>query len=212
VLSAFNDLCEQLTESYCLAERGGASILWHKLVMEFGSSLHMLANILPNIIRLTPSLADAFSLAQGTNGDVNFFSLCDIIKRFMRVLSTTSIPVLMVLDDLQWSDSVSLGVVHTVLSDMKGASCMLFVGSYRDDEVPAHHILHGFRGWLSAFNVPFSAIHLGGLSQEDVLSLVSDSLGMLPSWCQSLSAVVHRKTQGNPLFVQTFIRSIGEYS
>jgi hypothetical protein len=38
VLSAFNDLCEQLTESYCLAERGGASTLWHKLVMEFGSS------------------------------------------------------------------------------------------------------------------------------------------------------------------------------
>jgi predicted ATPase len=161
---------------------------------------------------LTPSFADAFSLARGTNVDVNFFSLCDIIKRFMRVLSATSIPVLMVLDDLQWSDSVSLGVVHTVLSDMKGASCMLFVGCYRSNEIHENHVLHGFNGWLSTFNVPFSTIHLGGISQEDVLSLVSDSLGMLPRLCRSLSQVVHRKTEGNPLFVQTFIRSIGQYS
>jgi predicted ATPase len=130
----------------------------------------------------------------------------------MRVLSATSIPVLMVLDDLQWSDSVSLGVVHTVLSDMKGASCMLFVGCYRSNEIHENHVLHGFNGWLSTFNVPFSTIHLGGISQEDVLSLVSDSLGMLPRLCRSLSQVVHRKTEGNPLFVQTFIRSIGQYS
>jgi predicted ATPase len=210
VLSAFNDLCKQLAEIYCFVD-GGASSIWQKFVMEFGSSLHILSNILPNVIGLTPSPSAAFSLAQGINGDINFFSLCDLIKRFMRVLSSSSsIPVLMVLDDLQWSDPASLGLVHTVLSDMIGASCMFFVGIYRDNEVPEHHIVHGFHSWLSACNVAYSAVHLGGLPQQDVLSLISDSLGMLPRLCLSLSQVVYRKTEGNPLFVQTFLHSIGE--
>jgi predicted ATPase len=211
VLSAFNNLCEQLAKNYYGSAKGGTANIWHQLVMEFGSSLHMLANILPNIIRLTPSPAAAFSLVQGTKGDVNFFSLCDIIKRFMRVISATSLPVIMVLDDLQWSDSVSLGLVHAVLSDRNGASCLFFVGCYRDNEVDQHHILHGFHNWLSASDVPSSTIHLGGISQEDVLALVSDSLGMLPRLCLSLSQVIYRKTEGNPLFVQTFLRSLGEY-
>jgi predicted ATPase len=118
---------------------------------------------------------------------------------------------MMVLDDLQWSDSVSLGLVHTVLSDRKGASCVFFLGSYRDNEVHQHHILHGFHSWLSTFDVPSSTIHLDGISQENVLSLISDSLGMLPRLCLSLSQVIYRKTGGNPLFVQTFLRSLGEY-
>jgi predicted ATPase len=116
VLSAFNDLCEQLATSYHGSAKGGTLHLWDHLVVEFGPSLHMLANILPNVIRLTPSLAAAFSLVNGTptfalvhgtKGYVNFVSLCEIIKRFMRIISATSLPVMMVLDDLQWSDPVS---------------------------------------------------------------------------------------------------------
>jgi predicted ATPase len=106
---------------------------------------------------------------------------------------------------------VSLGLVHAVLSDRKGASYLFFVGCYRDNEVAPDHIIHGFRNWLSSFNVPYNTVHLGGMAKEDVLSLVSDSLRMLPRLCQSLAEVVHRKTDGNPLFVQTFLRSLGEF-
>jgi predicted ATPase len=88
---------------------------------------------------------------------------------------------------------------------------LFFVGCYRDNEVAQDHIIHGFRNWLSSFNVPYNIAHLGGIAKEDVLSLVSDSLGMLPRLCQSLVEVVHRKTDGNPLFVQTFLRSLGEF-
>lgn len=82
---------------------------------------------------------------------------------------------------------------------------------YQDNKVTQDHIIHGFQNWLSSFNVPYNTVHLGGMTEENVLSLISNALGMLPCLCQSLAQVVYRKTEGNPLFVQTFLRSLGEY-
>jgi predicted ATPase len=48
----------------------------------------------------------------------------------MRAISITSHPVLLFLDNIQESDPVSLGLVHTVLSDRKGA--LFFVGCYNE--------------------------------------------------------------------------------
>jgi hypothetical protein len=105
----------------------------------------MLIRTLPDAIKLPPSPAAAFSSAQcnDSGGDANFFSLCDIIKRFMRAISITSRPALLFLDNIQLSDPVSLGLVHTVLSDRRGA--LFFVGCYRDNEVTQDHIIHGFQ-------------------------------------------------------------------
>lgn len=211
VLSAFNDLCTQVATGYYSAE-GGSIRIWNRLLAELGSNFHLLLRILPNAIRLAPSPAALFSLNDEIDavGDVNFFSLCDMIKRFMRAISVTARPVMLFLDDCHWSDSVSLGLIHTVLSDEKGESCLFFVGSYRDNEVEDNHILYGLYGWLSAFDVAMNTIRLGSMSEEDVLSLVSDSLGILPRFCQPLVQVVYRKTGGNPFFVQMFLRSLGE--
>ena len=210
VLSSFNDACALLAE-----ESSDTDYLWRKLLSEFGTNFYKLVQILPNVIRLapTPEAAQSTSrLAQGiiNGGDVNFFSLCDIIKRFMRAISISSRPFVLFLDDLQWADSVSLGLVHTVLSDIKGSSCMFFIGGYREYELSENHVLHGFFQWLSNFNVPLNTVHLDGMSEEDVNSLVSDTLGMLPRLCQRLSQIVFRKTKGNPFFVATFLRSLGK--
>ena len=120
-----------------------------------------------------------------------------------------------VLDDLQWADSVSLGLIHTILSEpsvsQRRTSCVFFVGSYRDNEVSDDHILHGFNGWLTNFDVPVNIIGLdSGLDESDVNLQVSESLCMLPRLCQTLSEIVFRKTEGNPFFVQIFIRSLGK--
>ena len=87
---------------------------------------------------------------------------------------------------------------------------MFFIGSYRDNEVSEDHIVHGFLGWLSNFGVPVNSVQLGGLGERDFNLLISESLGMLPRLCQSLSRIVFRKTEGNPFFVQTFLRSLGK--
>ena len=103
---------------------------------------------------------------------------------------------------MQWADPVSLGLVHTVLADRKGASCVFFVGSYRDNEVKPDHIIFGFYEKLSAFDVPLSTLHLDGIPEDDVNAMISGALGMFPRLCRSLSQLVFRKTNGNPFFVQ----------
>ena len=85
---------------------------------------------------------------------------------------------------------------------------MLFVGTYRDNEVCPDHIIFGFVNMLSQFNVLTSNIRLDGLTKNDVNSMVSDTFRTLPRLCRSLSQVVFRKTNGNPYFVLEFLRSL----
>ena len=212
VLSAFNDLCVSLAENFEEVN------IWQELLSEFGHHFQMLIRTLPNVIQLAPSPSSAKSSAQNVDNDggINFFSLCDIINRFLNTVYTaTSRTVVIFLDDLQWADSVSLGLIHAILSEQsvpqRRASCVFFVGSYRDNEVPDGHILHGFNGMLTKFHVSLNSIGLdSGLNESDVNLLVSESLCMLPRLCRTLSEIVSRKTEGNPFFVQTFIRSLGK--
>jgi hypothetical protein len=90
VLSAFNEMCSALKESNLNTE-----YLWRNILSEFGSYVYMLIQTLPYVTKLAPSAA-ALSLSQGIQsggGDVNFFSLCDILKRFMRAISIGSHPM-----------------------------------------------------------------------------------------------------------------------
>jgi predicted ATPase len=88
-----------------------------------------------------------------------------------------------------------------VLSDVDGPGFVFFVGSYRHNEVEPDHIMFGFIKMLTNFNVPYTNIRLDDLTESDVNSMISDTLGLFPRLCRSLSQVVFRKTNGNPFFV-----------
>ena len=207
VLSVFDDLCLMLTSRCDENERHD---IYDRLVSEFGGNFYLLVRAVPNVIRLASPQTDTSSIINDAidGSEVNFVSLCSIIQRLMRIVSSTYPPVTIVLDDLQWADAVSLGLMQTVLSD--SASSVFFVGTYRDNEVSSTHIMFGFFEWLSKFNVPLKSISIDGISLDDVNSMVSEVLGMLPRVCRSLSEVVYSKTKGNPFFVETFLRSLGK--
>ena len=207
VLSVFDDLCMLITSKNSETEQ---QHIYEQLAEEFGDSLYLLVRTVPNVVRLAPSLSDASSIINeaAAESEVNFFSLCNIIQRFIRTVSSISPPVVIFLDDLQWADAVSLGLMHTLLSD--NASSLFFVGTYRDNEVSPAHIIFGFCDWLSKFSVPLNMIKISGVALDDVNSMVSEVLGMLPRGCRLLSEMVFLKTKGNPFFVQTFVRSLGK--
>ena len=138
VLSAFNDLCLVIADKQSAEDN---QVMYEKLQSEFGENYFLsLVRTLPNVLEFSSLSSETVGFGEGA---VNFFSLCDIIKRFMRVVTKSSWPAMLVLDDMQWADPVSLGLVHTVLSDIPGESSMFFVGSYRDNEVKPDHIIFG---------------------------------------------------------------------
>ena len=111
------------------------------------------------------------------------------------------------MDDLQWADDSALEVIHTILRDRMG-SCMLFVGTYRDNEVQVGHAVFDLMENLEISNVQTTKISLTGLEREDLNTIISDALCLYPRICRSLSDSVFEKTKGNPFFVLEFIQSL----
>ncbi|KAL3799465.1 hypothetical protein HJC23_013920 [Cyclotella cryptica] len=207
VMSAFNELCLLVSMRSTPQELHS---IYENLIIEFGANFHDLARALPNVlVMLSTCNSVPFSRIETDDFNLaNYSSLCCTLQRFMRVVSSTSRTFMIFLDDLQWADPVSLGLVHAVLSDIKGKSSMLFIGTFRDNEVGPDHIIFGFLDMLTQFNVTTCKIHLNGLAESDVNAIISDALGTLPRLCTSLSQVVSRKTHGNPYYVLEFLRSI----
>jgi predicted ATPase len=207
VLSAFGDLCTLMQEKYSQEKQHS---IYQQLQSEFGTNFHLFIGTVPSALKLAPSQTaiDSVINAASCENEVNYFSLCNIIQRFIKVVSSESSPVVIFLDDLQWADSVSLGIIHSVLADK--SSTVFFVGTYRDNEVLPTHIIFGFLEWLAKFNIPLTSISIGGMPAEDVNAMVSDSLGIFPRLCEHLSQTVFRKTSGSPFYVQTFLCSLGK--
>ena len=111
------------------------------------------------------------------------------------------------MDDLQWADDTALDMVRTFLSDTMG-TCMLFVGTYRDNEVEVGHAVFDLMENLEISNVPTNKVKLTGLDEENVNEMISDALCLYPRICKSLSGIVFQKTKGNPFFVLEFMHSL----
>eukprot|EP00970_Alexandrium_tamarense_P019425 scaffold14018_cov200-Alexandrium_tamarense.AAC.1 len=208
VISVFNELCVVVKQRSSWNELVGIN---QRLINEFGANFLTLAHILPNVQDLLlPGCILSDIGNQPVKNEVNFSNLCFIIQHFMRVVSSPSRPVVLFLDDLQWSDAMSLGLVHSVLSDLKGSSCMFFVGSYRDNEVRHDHIIFGLLDMLASFNVTSTKVHLDGMNEDDLNLMISDALAIFPRLCKPLSDMVYHKTDGNPFFVLEFLRSLSD--
>ena len=87
-------------------------------------------------------------------------------------------------------------------------SCVLFIGSYRDNEVQVDHDLFDLMEKLEISNVPTTKVYLTGLDQENLNTMISDALCLYPRICKSLSDIVLQKTEGNPFFVLEFMQSL----
>ncbi|KAL7517934.1 hypothetical protein ACHAWX_002807 [Stephanocyclus meneghinianus] len=204
VLSAFNELCRlvaQRSSATCLIE------IYEKLLCSIGeTNLAFLTRILPNAIDLLPS--HVILALSNIHAGINFNGLCFTIQQLLRVISCPSRTVLLFLDDLQWADPMSLKLVQSVISDVKGYNCVLFVGGFRENEVEHGHVLLEFFDTLSSSEVIPSMLSLNGIGPDDVNSMISDTLGIFPRLCKGLSDVVFRKTNGNPFFTLEFLRSL----
>jgi predicted ATPase len=186
-LSAFNGFCTEVNNKLSPAD---ALELHKKFKDDFGESFTTLSRVLPGVMCFDGTPDRPWSPPDDQlSHSLNYHSLCFTVQKFMRVISTASIPLLLVLDDIQWSDPISMGVVHTVLSDCGNSSCLMFVGCYRENEVSANndHIVLGLKRMLSNFDVPITNIHLHGLPASDLNLMISDALGMLPRSCNRLS-------------------------
>lgn len=99
LISAFNKLCVLIGNT---SSKQNLQIVVNKLTETFGSDLTMLGRLLPGVHGLVPqSMLSKQASSSGDGAQMNLQSVCFILQQFMRIVSSTSHPVMIFLDDLQ---------------------------------------------------------------------------------------------------------------
>ncbi|MFI6321694.1 ATP-binding protein [Nonomuraea sp. NPDC050556] len=122
------------------------------------------------------------------------FKLFDAVTTGLVALTELR-PVVVVLDDLHWADPASLRLLEFVAKHT-WFERLLLVGTYRDGEASAERLL--------PLEAKATMITLTGLGPAEVGELVNRTVG--GSLAADLVAEVHRRTGGNPFFVEQTAR------
>lgn len=220
IASACRELCDGLTR---LRDdpigRSKFEAIRNDLSENLGDELSFLSNVIPalNRVMLYSSLE---GLVHEVKIDVDNHELDKsknrlhyAFRRFIRLLSFHFLPLVLVLDDLQWADSNSLDLMEALLTDSKETS-ILVIGCYRDDEVHAHH---PFRSLIDKLNAKkdrcrlrISEMTLGNLDVTGAHRMLMDLLGTDEPCTMDLASVCHRKTVGNPFFLISYVTLLYE--
>lgn len=137
--------------------------------------------------------------SRGTE-EVEAFRLYDAVTSALVAVSQHR-PVLVVLDDLHWADTASLRLLEFA-AQHTWFERLLLVGTYRDAEVEA--VDHPLRPLLASLTAKATSVTLTGLGVAEVAALMTRTAGREPG--PELAAEVHRRTGGNPFFVEQTAR------
>jgi predicted ATPase/signal transduction histidine kinase/tRNA A-37 threonylcarbamoyl transferase component Bud32 len=208
IINAFAELVQQLlTENNLHGWR-------KKLLAALGENSQIIIDVIPQVELIIGPAPDVSAL--GSTESKNRFNL--VFQNFIRVFCKPEHPLVIFLDDLQWADYATLKLLKLVMTDKK--TCSLFlIGAYQDNEVGPAHPLMTTLDKLSKAEVTINQIRLNPLNRKHITELLADTLRhqtldtktrFFDKNLVSLAKLIHRKTGGNPFFVNQFINTLYE--
>ena len=130
-----------------------------------------------------------------------------VFQNFVGAIAAPEHPLVIFLDDLQWADAATLGLLPPLLTS-PGIQSLFLMGAYRDNEVDAAHLLTRTLGALESAGVRLQRVNLEPLQLADLTSFTSDVLHCPPTEAAPLARLVLEKTAGNPFFVIQFLKTL----
>lgn len=163
-----------------------------------------LARVVPALSRRLPDVAAPTSSDAETERYLLFAAVVSLVRHV-----AAERPVVLVLDDLQWTDTASLQLLRYLMAE-DPALALLVVGTYRDTEVGAGHALTETLAALWRMD-RVARVELRGLDDRAVVALVEATAGhQLDDAGVGLAHSLYRETDGNPFFVEELIRNLVE--
>jgi PAS domain S-box-containing protein len=200
-VQAFRELMEQL-----LSESDAKLEQWRsKIVNAVGENGQVIVEVIPELERIIGKQQPVSELLG--NAAENRFNL--VFQKFISFFTTKEHPLVIFLDDLQWSDSASLKLLQLLMSE-KDSHNLLVIGAYRDNEVSPVHPFMLAVAEMEKAQVTVNTITLQPLSQADINDLIADTLLCDRPLAQPLTELVDQKTKGNPFFATQFLKSLQE--
>ena len=197
LLAAFQQLIMQLLTQ-------DTTVWRERLLTALGSDAQLLIDVMPDLERLI-----------GPQSAVPPLPALDTEKRFIRtfmnfvsVFCAADHPLTLFIDDLQWSDTISLHLIRSLFM-MEGAY-LLIILAYRDNETPPLHPLIRMVEELREEELGdrIHSILLQPLHLHHITALVSDTLRCSSESAAELARLLLMRTQGNPFFVASILQSL----
>ncbi len=199
IVEAFNTLFDMLL----LSEQTVLDDFCQLFTESIGEQGLILTSIFPKLESIVGKQAPVDKLVgEEAENRFNYFFL-----KLINMVATEDRPLTLFLDDLQWTDLVSLNVLRAILQN--GPSFLLVILAYRSNEVDQHHPLQQFLDEAGKYNVFHRKMVVRDLEPDDVSMLIEDSLGYRDS---KLSHIVFYKTHGNAFFVHQLLKGLADQS
>lgn len=120
---------------------------------------------------------------------------------FITSFATAEHPLVLFLDDMQWSDRATFEILKTLYEQAEQYPYLLLIFAYRNNEVDAEHGVMVMEEAIENSRVPLLKLHLTALSQDSINQMVALILNTYSSRTGELSALIYQVSGGNPLFV-----------
>ncbi|MDY6992399.1 MAG: serine/threonine-protein kinase PknK, partial [Pseudomonadota bacterium] len=199
LVQAFSDLVRQL-----LMESEHSLTIWkQKLLNALGPNGQVIIEVIPEIEWIIGAQPAVPTL--GATEAQNRFNL--VFQNFVQVFCQPEHPLVVFLDDLQWVDAATLKLIELLLTQLE-LGYFFLIGAYRDNEVSSTHPLMMALEDLRQQQVVIKEIVLGPLTSTQTMQLLADTLHS--NRVETLVRLVMRKTDGNPFFINQFLKTLYE--
>jgi DNA-binding SARP family transcriptional activator len=162
---------------------------------EYGAQL---ARLIPELGRRLPELPPS----DPGEPETERYRLFEAVAGLLGEISS-SVPLLIVLDDLQWADRPTLLLLRH-LARAPQASRLSILGAYRT----ADRRSSGFDTALAGLRreLLIQEIDIAGLAERDAMELVRIRAGGTPSL--AFLQALYQETEGNPFFIEEIVRHL----
>ena len=169
----------------------------------------LIGNRGPTLARYHPAFAElngarpsgGTSRPEQLDGEEARSAAIEAVAATLKALAAET-PLLLILDDLQWADALSLDVLRFLTADFLAARPLLIVGTYRADEVGKDlaELLE---------RTDLRHLRLGRLGRAAVGAQVRDMLAIAAA-PEALVDFLESNSEGLPLFIAEYLRSAVE--
>jgi predicted ATPase/signal transduction histidine kinase len=130
-----------------------------------------------------------------------------VLQNFLAVFCQKEHPLVLFLDDLQWSDFASLKLIYFLISQAS-IPYLLIIGTYRDNEVDRTHPLAIILKNLELIGRKTKNLNLEPLEINSITQLLSDSFNCSKNHTSALAKLILNKTHGNPFFINQLLKTL----
>jgi histidine kinase len=138
--------------------------------------------------------------------------LTTILLNLLRVISNSKIPIILVLDDLQWSDSLSLELLKTIVLEMTKNAGLMIVGICTIDKITIDHRVSIFLRDLENNQVAINEVKVPKLKDGVIKEYLCSALDLSDDECMILSKAANKISEGNIYFLKHFLNSLVDKS